>query len=144
MAMKTGVWVLGVALLACSAANAETAQNPIGGALQNFFSAEPGGALPAQPGQFGGGECDAVVGRLAAAGRVWWGRFSGGREMNSNFGRASSYDTHEAEGCFPSRAACERWMYALKSQYGDQPRFNQCRLGYEPGAPVPPWWAPGQ
>jgi hypothetical protein len=75
--------------------------------------------------------CPAMVASIPA-GKVWWGRFSGGREFNR--GGVLNKTT---EACFRTRQECERWLYDLKSEYQYDPRWNQCRLGYAPGAPVP-------
>jgi hypothetical protein len=70
--------------------------------------------------------------------QTWWGRFSGGREVNWSFdGEAIEYTTEEA--CFPTRRACERWLYEWKNEFGYMPRWNECRRGYAPGAPVKRW-----
>lgn len=66
---------------------------------------------------------------------VWWGRFSGGRE-SYRFFNADMIEYHTAERCFMQRAACEAWLYDLKSRFNFMPRWNQCDRGYRPGAPV--------
>ncbi len=79
--------------------------------------------------------CPAMVARIPA-GKVWWGRFSGGKEEMAPFGR-DMIVPKTTEACFRTRQECERWLYDLKSEYQYDPRWNQCRLGYAPGAPIP-------
>ncbi|GGE36867.1 hypothetical protein GCM10007276_12900 [Agaricicola taiwanensis] len=74
---------------------------------------------------------------------LWWGRFSGGREISSSFD-SDSLERYTEERCFTTRAQCQRWLYDLKSAYGFAPEWNECRRGYQPGVPVKPWYAPGQ
>jgi hypothetical protein len=73
---------------------------------------------------------------------VWWGRFSGGREISSY--DSDAIDRYTEERCFTTQAACKRWLYVLMSNYGFAPEWNECRKGYQPGAPVKPWYAPRQ
>jgi hypothetical protein len=123
----------GLALAAACASSAQAqVRDPVTGLVSRIFTFERGQALPAQPRQFGGGSCAGAEGH-----QVWWGRFGGGSYARVSR-RSAVY--HYAEGCFPSRSACESWMLALKTDFGNVPRFNQCRAGYEPGAPVVPWW----
>ena len=82
------------------------------------------------------GKC-AMLSETYGADRLWWGRFSGGRETLWD---RMEYRT--AELCFTARQACEAWLYELKSEFGTMPRWNECRRGYRPGTSVPPWWAP--
>lgn len=129
--MRIRAALLATAVLAITAAPA-TAQprDPVTGLFYNFFTLKPGSAQPPAPALYGGGHC----GRTPVA-NVWWGRFAGTRD---NF---PGQDTHSAEGCFPSRAACLGWLYDLKTRYNDQPIHSQCRAGYQPGASIPPWWS---
>jgi hypothetical protein len=78
--------------------------------------------------------CPAMVAQIPAA-QVWWGRFSGGRE--ETMGERDGIVPKTTEACFRTRQECERWLYDLKSEYQYDPRWNQCRLGYAPGAPIP-------
>jgi hypothetical protein len=75
--------------------------------------------------------CPQMAATVAPA-TVWWGRFSGGREFNRG-----GVLNRTTEACFRTRQECERWLYDLKSEYQYDPRWNQCRLGYVPGAPIP-------
>ena len=79
--------------------------------------------------------CPAMVASISAS-KVWWGRFSGGKETMFTFGR-DAIVPKTTEACFRTRQECERWLYDLKSEYQYDPRWNQCRLGYAPGAPIP-------
>lgn len=81
------------------------------------------------------GECQEMV-QIYGPQRVIWGRFSGGKE-DDFFDRGVTYHTEEM--CFASAQQCERWLYNLKTEFNYMPRYNQCRPGYEPGAPVPRW-----
>lgn len=74
---------------------------------------------------------------------VWWGRFSGGREVSISFD-SDSVELYTSERCFSTEAECRSWLYALKSAYGFAPQWNECRKGYRPGTPVKPWYASGQ
>ena len=111
--------------------------DPISGAAERFFTLKPGGSAPPSPYAFGGNKCeDAERGD-----RVWWGRFAGGRN-NGPSGENGSRLVHTSQGCFLTARACESWILALKTKYNAKPIYNHCQPGYEPGAPVPPWWAP--
>ena len=90
------------------------------------------------PYDYGGDKCENAGPGLQ---RVWWGRFAGGRSTGPSHGDSRTF-VYTGEGCFPSANACEAWMLALKTKYNRRPIYNECRRGYEPGAPVPPWWAP--
>ncbi len=79
----------------------------------------------------------------AAGPAAWWGRFSGGKETYGGFDQDIIL-RHTEERCFRTQAGCQRWLYLLKSEYGYAPAWNECRKGYQPGAPVKPWYAPGQ
>lgn len=103
--------------------------------IVRFFSFEPTRG-PAEPAEFGGDRCQGI----AAGSGVWWGRFAGGRLSATQDSRSGS--PLKAEGCFASQDACRAWISALKTEYGETPIYNQCRAGYEPGAPIPPWWSP--
>lgn len=117
--------------LGTTAAPASAEPNPI----VRFFTFEPTRG-PAEPAEFGGDRChDAQSGAT-----VWWGRFAGGRLSATQDSRSGA--PLKAEGCFSSQEACRAWMSALKTEYGETPIYNQCRVGYEPGAPIPPWWSP--
>ena len=56
--------------------------------------------------------------------------------VRSGAGRHERMFNKTAEGCFPSQRACAAWMFAITSRYSDNPRYNDCRAGYQPGAPV--------
>jgi hypothetical protein len=122
-------------LLAMAGLTSVAAADPLTGAAQRFFSLEPGGSAPAAPEEFGGSRC----GNHGSG--AWWGRFAGGRPAMSSVGRDSGTLVHSAEGCFPDRASCRAWLSALATRYNARPIHNHCRAGYEPGAPVPPWWS---
>jgi hypothetical protein len=123
--------VAALALGAMAAVPAYAEPNP----FVRFFSFEPTRG-PAEPAEFGGDRC----GSVPVGADVWWGRFAGGKLSSTQDSRSGS--PLRAEGCFTSRNACRAWMTALKTEYAETPIYNQCRLGYEPGAPIPPWWAP--
>lgn len=91
-------------------------------------------AQPRGP-QSAAGECRAMAQNYGPQ-RIWWGRFSGGRE-SYRFFNAEGIEYHTAERCFAAADACEAWLYDLKSKYNFMPRWNDCRRGYQPGAPVP-------
>ena len=122
----------------CASAGTAFAGDPVSSAVGRFFSAEPGRSSPERPDEFGGDSCRNTPRGTAG---VWWGRFAGGT-ISSPDGGETFRNTHTAQGCFSSRRDCEAWMLALKERYNSRPIHNQCRAGYEPGAPVPPWWAP--
>jgi hypothetical protein len=130
--------VLLVAFTAVILGTGIAAADPFSGAVERFFSLTPGGSAPASPYQFGGDKCEG----LERGARVWWGRFAGGRNSGPGNDSDSRTITHTSQGCFPSANACEAWMLALKTRYNKRPIYNYCQPGYEPGAPVPPWWAP--
>lgn len=69
-----------------------------------------------------GGDCRAL---MASGKTVWLGRFQGGREIEIMFD-AETIDMHSDEGCFPTKAACERWLYRLKSIYQMYPVHDSC------------------
>jgi hypothetical protein len=131
--------VLGVAALVLAAgavpaiAQETLADNPAGYAVENFFTLRPGGSSSPPPSAFGGAQCSDIVPKVGAQ-RVWWGRFSGGKVIMGT--QHDRMHNKTAEGCFPSQAACERWMFVMASLYRDNPRYNDCRAGYQPGAPV--------
>lgn len=125
-------------LLALAAATPAVAQqDPITGAAANFFTLRPGGATTPPPRAFGGEACRVAIAQVGAE-RVWWGRFAGGRYVDG--GKHSRPRSYSTDACFATRAACERWMFMLKSLWGEIPRYDDCRLGWDPNAPVPPWW----
>lgn len=74
---------------------------------------------------------------------LWWGRFSGGREVSVSFD-SDSVERYTSERCFSTEAECRTWLYALKSAYGFAPEWNECRRGYRPGTPMKPWYSGGQ
>jgi len=82
------------------------------------------------------GDC-AMLSQTYGADSLWWGRFSGGRER-----LWGGMEIRTVELCFAAKGACDAWLYELKSDFGTMPRWNECRRGYRPGAPIPPWWAP--
>lgn len=129
------------ALASATAASAQV-QDPLYGAAENFFTLQPGGNHAPPPEMFGGGPCSAVVPQ-AGAERVWWGRFAGGRIIDG--ARHVRMHNVTAEGCFPTQVACQRWMFMMATYNQDNPRYNDCRAGYRPGAPVryvfSPAWA---
>lgn len=128
---KTLLAAASLALAASLAAPAVAEPNPI----VRFFTIEPTRG-PAEPAEFGGDRCDG----MPVGATVWYGRFAGGRLSSVQDSRSGS--ALRAEGCFPSQTACRAWMSALKTTHGETPIYNQCRAGYEPGAPIPPWWSP--
>jgi len=111
--------------------------DPLGDIGDRIFTLKPGGSAPPSPHAFGGDSCEGV----SRGDAVWWGRFAGGRS-NGPSGNDSSKIVHTSQGCFSSANACEAWMLALKTRYNAKPIYNHCQPGYDPGAPVPPWWAP--
>jgi hypothetical protein len=83
------------------------------------------------------GNCT-MLSETYGADRLWWGRFSGGRERPP----WDRIEYRTTETCFTAKAACDAWLYELKSEFGLIPRWNECRRGYQPGATVKPWWTP--
>lgn len=130
--------ILGCAvIMALSPLPALAASNPIGGAVQNFIDTSPEQGVP-DPRSYGG-----VDNCKAAPANAWWGRFAGSENVapqGENSGGGNRLQT--GEGCFPNRNSCLDWLRAMKTKYGFQPVYNQCREGYQPGASVPPWWSP--
>jgi hypothetical protein len=76
------------------------------------------------------GECGGMI-EAYGPGRIWWGRFSGGRKSKWSFRDGIEYKTTEL--CFTSRNECEAWLYRLKSDWQYMPRWNECIRGYQPG-----------
>lgn len=130
--------ILFVAFTALVLGASAAAADPFSGAVERFFSLTPGGSAPATPAQFGGDGCEG----LDRGARVWWGRFAGGRNSGPGNNTGTRRQTHTSQGCFPSANACQAWLNALATRYNARPIYNHCQPGYEPGAPVPPWWAP--
>jgi opacity protein-like surface antigen len=126
--------VLAAVLAAAVPLGAQAASNPISGAFESFFTFRPGTAAPPDPADYGGGGCG------PAAASSWWGRFAGGGAGNSA-SESGGIIVQTSEGCFPSQNACLGWLRAMKTKFGEQPIYNQCRAGYQPGASVPPWWS---
>ena len=112
--------------------------DPFSDVGDRFFTLKPGGSAPPSPYAYGGDKCE----NAERGDRVWWGRFAGGRNNGPTGGGDGSKIVHTSQGCFPSARACEAWMLALKTKYNAKPIHNHCQPGYEPGAPLPPWWAP--
>ena len=133
--MKRMVWALAALGAFALVPQADAASNPLGAAVENLFTIRPGGSAPPMARDYGGGACPSQPDP-----HVVWGRFAGGRDMGSGDGTRTV--VHTTQGCFTSARDCETWMLALKTRYNRRPIYHQCRLGYEPGAPVPPWWAP--
>lgn len=125
-------------LLALAAATPSAAQDPITDAAVRFLVPVPGGGTTPPPQAYGGEECRVAITQVGA-GRVWWGRFAGGYS-NDGKRRGSSIRSYQREACFGSEGQCEAWMYMLKTRFSEKPGYNYCRLGYEPGAPLPAWW----
>jgi hypothetical protein len=73
--------------------------------------------------------CVGLAGTQEAA-DVWWGQFSGGRMQPS--GSAVVPMGIAAEGCFPTRRACEHWLYRMKGAYSAllPASSTDCRHGY--------------
>lgn len=130
-------FALALSALVLSAGFAIAQDNPLSGAADRFLHLREGGSAPASPYAFDGDKCDGVP----DGARIWWGRFAGGKATFRGSGGGQKFLTHTSEGCFRSARACEAWMLALKTKYNAKPIYNQCRLGYEPGADVPPWWS---
>ncbi|MFC5067755.1 hypothetical protein [Flaviflagellibacter deserti] len=101
-----------------------------------IFAVAQFGTADAQP-RTAEGDCRAMSGTYGPS-KIWWGRFSGARQSPIFDGN----ELRTSERCFAARPACDRWLYELKSEFQEMPRYNECRLGYAPGAPVAPWWAP--
>ncbi len=72
---------------------------------------------------------------------LWWGRFSGGKEI-MGFGGHDPIFVKTFERCFTAKESCDRWLYEMKSEYSMPPRWNQCDRGYGSRVPLKPWWAP--
>jgi hypothetical protein len=89
-----------------------------------------GGPAAAQPLVATTPSCVGLAGTPEAA-QVWWGRFAGGREEPT--GGITAPIGISIEGCFPTRGACEHWLYEMKGAYSAlllPPGTNSCRRGY--------------
>jgi hypothetical protein len=74
-----------------------------------------------------GPDCGSVIAQFGPRG-VWMGRFSGGREVTvSMFLEREGIQTYSAEACFRTRAECDRWLYALNTQFQDRPILSVCQ-----------------
>ena len=76
-----------------------------------------------------GGDCEAMS-EAYGAGKLWWGRFSGGRRAKHSFRDDRGVEYHTAEACFRDRQTCEAWLYRLKSDWQFMPRYDECLRGY--------------
>lgn len=139
--MKPLCVALATCFFAAAVVPAVAQGDPLTGTVQDFFTFRPGGAQPPDARNYNGGFCGPMVARFGAE-RVWWGRFAGGRASSGS--GSTGNDIYSTEGCFPNRGSCEAWLLDLKTEYNEAPVYNQCRAGYEPGAYLPPWWAPGR
>src|ERR1700742_1999001 len=95
--MKTS-FALALAALAVSAGFAVAQDDPLSGAADRFFGLREGGSAPASPYDFGGDKFEGP----ADGGRVWWGRFAGGKARFRGRGGGTRFVTHTSEGCFPN------------------------------------------
>jgi hypothetical protein len=80
-----------------------------------------------------------LVSALAAEAKsrtVWEGGFFGGKWVEDGFGfglqeRSSSDRTrtvyHREHRFFRSSRACEAWLYQMRSEWQDMPRYSWCR-----------------
>lgn len=74
-----------------------------------------------------GPDCGSLIAQGGPRG-VWVGRFSGGREVTvSLFAERESIQRHVAEACFRTKAECDRWLYALNTQFQDRPETSVCQ-----------------
>lgn len=74
-----------------------------------------------------GPDCNAMTARYGARG-LWVGRFSGGREVEPfGFSDRTAIQSYAAQACFRSQAECDRWLYALNSQFQDRPELSVCQ-----------------
>jgi hypothetical protein len=73
-----------------------------------------------------GPDCRAMMAQYGPRG-LWVGRFSGGREVEPfMFSDATIIQRHAVEACFRTRAECDRWLYALNTQFQDRPELSVC------------------
>jgi hypothetical protein len=85
------------------------------GLAQNFANPVPGP------------DCAAMIARYGPRG-LWHGRFVGGREVEPfMFSDSSFIQSYAAEACFRTRGECDRWLYALNTQFQDRPELSVCR-----------------
>ena len=57
---------------------------------------------------------------------LWIGRFAGGREVDL-LGDVTGLESYAAEGCFRTQRQCDRWLYALNTQFQGGPQLSVCR-----------------
>jgi hypothetical protein len=56
------------------------------------------------------------------------GRFVGGREVEPfMFSDSTFIQGYAAEACFRTQGECDRWLYALNTQFQDRPELSVCR-----------------
>jgi hypothetical protein len=72
-----------------------------------------------------GPDCGAMVAQFGPR-RLWQGRFSGGREVELFFD-STQIQWYAATACFRSKVECDRWLYALNTQFQDRPETSICR-----------------
>lgn len=75
------------------------------------------------------GDCR-MMSETYGPGKIWWGRFSGGRKAKNSFFNDRGVEYHTTEACFTDRRTCEAWLYRLKSDWQFMPRWNECLRGY--------------
>lgn len=80
----------------------------------------PFNARPTQP-----LECASVVANRPA-GSIWYGRFSGRKEVDRGFIRY--LDTRQAP-CFLDERSCRNWLYNMQSEYTVFVWTAECRRG---------------
>ena len=94
-----------------------------GAALIILFAAATHAQEPAVPVQ--GPDCRAMVAQFGPRG-LWQGNFSGGREVELYFD-STQIQWYAANACFRSKRECDRWLYALNTQFQDRPETSVCR-----------------
>jgi hypothetical protein len=74
-----------------------------------------------------GPDCNAMIARYGPR-SLWMGRFSGGREVEPMmFSDATFIQRYAAQACFRTQVECDRWLYALNSQFQDRPEVSVCQ-----------------
>jgi hypothetical protein len=74
-----------------------------------------------------GPDCNAMIARHGARG-LWMGRFVGGREVEPMmFSDQTFIQRYASQACFRTQRECDRWLYALNTQFQDRPEISVCQ-----------------
>jgi hypothetical protein len=74
-----------------------------------------------------GPDCNAMIARYGPRG-LWMGRFVGGREVEPMmFTDQTFIQRYASQACFRTRGECDRWLYALNTQFQDRPELSVCQ-----------------